>query len=219
MSAGENKILTAIQYQPVHEKISQIDACLDMIPTIIKSFPNNSVRLIASIDEQLTTYGNLDTDLTNLVFGSSPASQQSSIIDSIATLCAPDSQSCQTVSSTNQVFYEFHKHIMVYIAKGNEFQTICYQIKELVTQVDHSEDIEFARNKMESNMQKVMMSLNETLIKYKDSSYQKSHMHLIVQPVENGNYVKPKNSEKITNGYQSHYNFYTGLIVVKTAGQ
>ena len=191
MSTSEDRIIATIQYQAVFEKIAQIDACLEMIPTILRSFPNNTIRLLENIDDQLRIYGNLDTDLTNLVFVQSPAtSQQNSLIDSIASLCTPESQSCKIASSTNQVIFEFYKHIMVYIAKGKEFQTMAYQIKEILTEVDRSDDIQFVNNKVEGNMQKIMTSLNMTMTRYKDPKHLKSHLKLIRSPSEGSNYVR-----------------------------
>ena len=191
MQQSENRIIAVIQYQAIFDKISQIDACLEMIPTILRSFPNNTMRLLENIDDQLRIYGNLDTDLTNLVFVRSPAtSQQNSLIDSIVSLCTPESQSCKIASSTNQVIFEFYKHIMVYIAKGKEFQTLSYQIKQILTEVDRSEDIEFVNNKAVGNMQKIMTSINMTMTRYKDPKHLKSHLKLIRYPSEGSNYVR-----------------------------
>lgn len=191
ISLSEGRIIVAIKYEAVFEKVSQIDSCLGMIPTILRSYPNNSIRLLENIDDQLRIYGNLDTDLTNLVFVQSPAtSQQNSLIDSIASLCSPESQSCNTISSTNQVIYEFYKHIMVYIAKGKEFQTMCFQIKEILTGEDRSEDIAFVNNKADLNMQKIMTSLKITMTRYKDPKYLRSHLNLIRRSTGNVHYER-----------------------------
>ena len=149
------------------------------------------MRLLENIDDQLKIYGNLDTDLTNLVFVQSLAtSQQNSLIDSIVSLCNPESQSCKLASSTNQVIFEFYKHIMVYIAKGKLFKTMAYQIRQTLTGEDHSEDIKFVNAKVKENMQKIMTSLNMTMTRHNSPKHLKSYLNLIKSPSEGNNFVR-----------------------------
>ena len=191
MQESENRIIATAQYQGVFEKIAKIDTSLEMIPLMLKSYPRNRSRLLENIDDKLRNYGNLDSDLTNLVFVQSPAtSQQSSLIDSIASLCTPEFQFCKIASSTNQVIFEFYKHIMVYISKVKVFQTLSYQIRQFLTGDNHSEDIEFVNNKVKRNMQKIMTSLRMTLTKYNDSKHLKSYLQMIKSPSEGYNYEK-----------------------------
>lgn len=133
MQEGEVRIIATVQYQGVLEIISQIDGFLDRIPILLRSYSYNNERLLEQIDEQLRLYGNLDDDLTNLVFVESPAtSQQSTLLDSVISLCTPEMQSCSSISSTNQMIYNFYEHIMVSVGKGAYFQKKMYQIKEVL---------------------------------------------------------------------------------------
>ena len=161
-----------------------------MIPIILTSYSNNSLRLLQKIDDQLRIFGNLDSILTNLVFVQSPVVLQQNLIDSIASLCTSTSQSCKTVASTNQIIYEFYTHIMAYIAKATLFQKLSFEIKQNLSGIDHSCDILFIKKKEKKNMQKVMRSLNATLTRYKHSDNLKSHLNLIRYPHEGSNFVR-----------------------------
>ena len=132
MQEGEMRIIATVQYQGVLKMVAKIDGFLERIPILVKSYSNQ--RLLQQIDEQLRQYGNLDNDLTNLVFVQSPATtQQSTLLDTILSLCTPDSQSCSSFASTNQMIYDFYQHIMVSVGKGAYFQKKCYQMKEILT--------------------------------------------------------------------------------------
>lgn len=88
----------------------------------------------ATLKKQINKFGDLDDDLTELVLLNAPVlSSQTSLIESIISMCTPDRQDCESITSTNQIIYEFYKHILVYISKGGMFLQKSYEMIELLS--------------------------------------------------------------------------------------
>ena len=162
------------------------------------------------IEQQTKKFNEIDDDLAQLLLVDAPeTSQQSSLIGSIISLCSPNKQDCESMSSTNQVIYQFFIHVLIYVSKGGIFLQKCYEMIEklsngnkvlfltplmqiifLYNTEDHQESIHYVKSKTQASMLNIMEAMEKALKRYSEPIHLKSHLKLLNSFEEDVDFVR-----------------------------